>query len=163
MFPEAQAYSGRVWWRDEEGEEIASLGVLASAQAVTLPYTLRWPRTDWDPEHVRYTIPVTWTPCHYGGRRPWFLCPGRNCGRRVAKLYLPLDGSAKYYLCRHCYGLAYESQRQALHNRFLQKACRIKRRLGGGRATCTPSRRSLRECGGARTGGFRRNTTRRTS
>jgi hypothetical protein len=35
-------------------------------------------------------VPVTWTPCHLGGQRPWFLCEGvqrRGCGRRTAILY----------------------------------------------------------------------------
>ena len=43
--------------------------------------------------------------CHYGGERPWFLCP--HCGRRVAILY----GGA-VFACRTCYGLAYEVQRE---------------------------------------------------
>src|SRR5262249_51686677 len=36
-------------------------------------------------------IPVVWTTCNFGGRRPWFLCTshsdGEYCGRRVAILY----------------------------------------------------------------------------
>jgi hypothetical protein len=33
---------------------------------------------------VEQRVPVTWTECHLGGRRPWFRCTA--CGRRVAKL-----------------------------------------------------------------------------
>src|SRR5438094_5573832 len=33
------------------------------------------------PQHVR----ISWTPCHLGGERPWFHCPG--CSRRIARLY----------------------------------------------------------------------------
>src|SRR6266581_6623083 len=34
---------------------------------------------------VAQAITLLWTPCRYGGRRPWFRCPGitRPCGRRV--------------------------------------------------------------------------------
>jgi hypothetical protein len=55
-------------------------------------------------EQIQYCILFTYTPCNYGGYRPWFLCP--HCGRRVGKLYL----GGKYFLCRHCYNLAYRSQ-----------------------------------------------------
>ncbi len=27
---------------------------------------------------------VEWTDCHYGGSRPWFICPRSGCGRRAA-------------------------------------------------------------------------------
>lgn len=56
-------------------------------------------------ESLKYIVPVIWTPCHYGGQRPWFLCPNRNCGRRVTKLY-----GGKYFLCRKCQGFWYDSQ-----------------------------------------------------
>jgi hypothetical protein len=43
-------------------------------------------------EDVSYAVPLSWTPCNFGGSRPWFVCPGVlegvSCGRRVAKLYL---------------------------------------------------------------------------
>ena len=57
-------------------------------------------------ENVSIKVPLSWTPCNYGGKRPWFSCPG--CGRRVAKLYL----ETRYFLCRHCSNLAYSSQRE---------------------------------------------------
>ena len=50
-------------------------------------------------------IPLTSTPCHLGGSRPWFLCP--TCGRRIAKLYIT---GVDYFVCRRCCGLAYQSQ-----------------------------------------------------
>ena len=49
---------------------------------------------------------LTWTPCNYGGSRPWFLCPGEGCGRRVAIVY----GPSSPPLCRLCRGLTYASQ-----------------------------------------------------
>jgi hypothetical protein len=52
-------------------------------------------------------IALTRTPCHYGGTRPWFCCPG--CHRRCAKLYLHRDR----FRCRTCHGLDYRSQLEA--------------------------------------------------
>lgn len=49
---------------------------------------------------------LSWMPCHYGGSRPWFVCPGERCGRRAAILYGPTNP----LLCRLCRGLAYASQ-----------------------------------------------------
>ncbi len=70
------------------------------------------------------TTTLDWTACHYGGRRPWFVCP--RCGVRVAILY-----AADQYACRRCHGLAYRSQREHLYGRALLKAQRIRCRLGG--------------------------------
>lgn len=94
------------WW-SEKGDKRASISIKALPGAVELSYTLN-PGTS-RAEDVLYQVEIERTPCHYGGERSWFICPGRGCGRRVAKLYLPYGG--KYFLCRHCYGLAYESQR----------------------------------------------------
>ena len=60
-------------------------------------------------------IPITPTPCFYGGVRNWFLCPavvdGVLCENRVGMLYLP--PGAQVFACRHCYGLTYESCQQS--------------------------------------------------
>lgn len=77
-------------------------------------------------EDVDYTVPLSWTSCNYGGKRPWFICPGRGCNRRVASLYL----MGKYFLCRHCHDLAYSSQRDGEEFRLLHKSRKICRRLG---------------------------------
>jgi hypothetical protein len=61
------------------------------------------------------------------GERPWFICPGAGCGRRVAVLY----GPGRYFLCRHCYDLGYQSQRDNRMYRALHKALSIRKRLGG--------------------------------
>lgn len=59
-----------------------------------------------------YKIPLTTTPCRFGGKRYWFICPwyknGVYCGRRVGTLYK--DGD--YFACRHCYNLTYSSRKQ---------------------------------------------------
>jgi hypothetical protein len=72
-------------------------------------------------------VPLTRTGCNFGGERPWFVCPGAGCGRRVAGLY----GPGRYFLCRRCYDLVYESQRENGMYRALHKAQAIRKRLGG--------------------------------
>ena len=48
---------------------------------------------------------------NFGGVRWWFSCPhmldGKECGRRVGKLYRPPGG--RYFACRRCLELTYES------------------------------------------------------
>ena len=92
------------YWRDDSGNTRASVDLAASGEAVGLSYTLT---LNGVPERVRYTVPLTWTAAP---PVPWFVCPGRGCGRRVAKLYMPPGG--RYFLCRHCYGLSYESRQK---------------------------------------------------
>jgi hypothetical protein len=83
------------------------------------------PGNEW--EDVHEPVSPDWTACNFGGQRPWFICPGAGCGRRVAVLY----GPGRYFLCRHCYDLVYESQRENEMHRALRRAQSIRERLGG--------------------------------
>ena len=69
------------------------------------------------------SITLAWTPCNYGGERPWFCCPG--CGRRARKLYW-----ARGFFCRRCLGLVYVSQRQNPISRSVGRESDIYERLG---------------------------------
>jgi hypothetical protein len=109
-----------VAWRNQEGKETASLGVTTVQDGVELSY-----RYNGDPQ--RYRVPLTWTPCPYGGRRPWFVCPNVSCRRRVAKLYLPGPACR----CRQCAGLIYPSQQEDRAYRAMSRAHKIQQRLGG--------------------------------
>lgn len=87
---------------------------------------------------VRYTVPLTRTPCNFGGFRPWFVCPGVvgevPCDRRAAKLYL----KGRYFLYRHCHDLVYASQRESFRTAPIDRAHRIRRRLGASANTTQP-------------------------
>ena len=60
---------------------------------------------------VEEVIRLQCTRPNFGGERWWFACPrmvdGEECGRRVGKLYRPPEG--RYFACRHCLHLTYES------------------------------------------------------
>lgn len=60
--------------------------------------------------NLDYKIPLVTTFCNFSGVRYWFRCPwyanGVYCGRRVGVLYL----GGKYFACRHCYSLTYNSR-----------------------------------------------------
>jgi hypothetical protein len=108
------------------GRQTSSIVGVAYGNRVTFFYRYRrGPGDEW--EDVKETAPLTWTACNFGGERPWFICPGADCGRRVAVLY----GRGKYFLCRHCYDLAYQSQRDNKMHRALHRAQKIRKRLGG--------------------------------
>jgi hypothetical protein len=108
------------------GRQTGSIGGVAYRDQVTLLYRhRRGPSGEW--EDVKETVPLTWTACNFGGERPWFVCPGAGCGRRVAVLY----GPGKYFLCRHCCDLVYQSQRDNGIYRALHRAQKIREQLGG--------------------------------
>jgi hypothetical protein len=108
------------------GRQIGSIGGVAYDDRVGFFYRhRRGPGDEW--EDVKETVELGWTACNFGGERPWFTCPGAGCGRRVAVLY----GPGRYFLCRHCYDLRYESQREGKANRALRRAQKIRERLGG--------------------------------
>ena len=81
---------------------------------------------------------IACVPCRFGGTRPYFMCPGVvngvTCGRRVAKLL----ASGRYFLCRHCYRLAYDSQSESAWGRALRRANKIRMRLGGDPGVAAP-------------------------
>ena len=115
------------WTRD--GERVASINVETQRHSVTLKYRSRSYGEDWS--DVEQRVPIAWTPCRFGGERPWFVCSvasnGVYCGRRVTKLY----GAGRLFACRHCYRLAYASQQESAHQRGLGKSQKIRMRLGG--------------------------------
>jgi hypothetical protein len=112
------------------GESSGRINVRTERHAVVLIYRSRnSDASEW--KAIEQRIPITWTACHLGGRRPWFVCAvysnGRYCGRRAAVLY----GAGELFACRRCYGLCYESQQETPMRRGVFKAQKIRMRLGG--------------------------------
>lgn len=104
--------SGTITW-SRNGEKTGSIGIQSAIneneQYIKFNYTqtdrFSDEKTDFD-----YKIPLTTSPCRLGGKRYWFICPwntnGAYCGRRVGMLYL----GDKYFACRHCNNLTYNSR-----------------------------------------------------
>ena len=126
------------WKRDDE--EVARIGIRAEERRIVLSYRHRLNGGEWN--DVEEPVAIVRVPCRYGGSRPYFICPGLvngvACRRRVAKLH----GPGRYFLCRHCYRLAYASQSEDTWDRTLRKANKVRTRLGGnpGMAEIFPER-----------------------
>ena len=121
-------FSGSWQW-SEDGEKVASIGFSASENKINLNYRYKSHGDDW--ENAEYPVAIMWSPCRYGGERAYFRCPGvvngHVCRRRVVKLYM----GGKYFLCRHCYNLAYASQSETRADRLLRRANKRRMALGG--------------------------------
>jgi hypothetical protein len=106
---------GMNWSRVDEktGSISFEISTLPDDEYIRFQYT--W--TDWQTKektNFDYKTRLVFTPCHFGGRRWWFICPlvkdGRACNRRVGVLYL---AGGKYFGCRHCYNLTYKSSKES--------------------------------------------------
>ena len=70
-------------------------------------------------------IPLIWSPCHFGGWRPWFRCV--TCDQKVGKLY----NTGASLRCRRCLDLWYASQRRGARSRRYLQALKLRLRLNG--------------------------------
>ena len=106
--------AGTITWTTSGmwGEHKSDVGIEVSTldKYLRIHYT-QTNRDTGEKKNFDYKIPLTTTPCRYGGKRYWFICPwyknGVYCGKRVGTLYK--DGD--YFACRHCYELTYASQK----------------------------------------------------
>ena len=149
---------GHHWWRDACNIEAFSSGLLRDP-ALRIHVSADWNDEVTVPlaaclkiEHLRMRrqspewVEIEWSPCHFGGTRPWLVCPG--CKSRREKLYFtqthntqthntqtrnePVNHSSEpCHRCRICLGLAYESQRQDAPRRAAEKAKRGRRKAAG--------------------------------
>jgi hypothetical protein len=113
------------------------IAVLDKVDSVALMFRSRsWP-SEYGPI-ITQRIPIAWTPCTLGGRRPWFLCEaysnGKYCGRRVALLF----SAGGVFACRHCHQLAYASQNETPYLRAIRRTRKIRMRLGAGFSYAEP-------------------------
>lgn len=130
-----RSFSSR-WLRGER--ETGSIGGRVEGgekpEVVVLSYRHRAAGGEW--EDVREPVALEWTPCNFGGSRPWFVCPAElaGCGRRAAMLY----AAGRYFLCRRCHDLTYESRRENGMHRALRRAQGVRERLGGSASMLEP-------------------------
>lgn len=106
------------WSRN--GETIAKIDVNSEGNRLMLSYYCRSNGSDW--QYMHYPIHLQTTPCHYGGKRYWFTCPATNCSKRVAVMYL----GDRYFACRKCCQLVYQSQRESMEDRAIRKVDKIR-------------------------------------
>ena len=117
-----------IQWTDFAGKEAGKIGCsLGGFKSLYLSLRLSYTVTNSVDEtrDVDYRIALDTTPCNFGGQRYWFICPltvnGRDCGRRVGKIYLPPNGI--YFGCRHCYNLTYRSCKE--HNSRVSRLMKL--------------------------------------
>lgn len=106
----SKASGSFVWsWADGHQFSVGYSTSWGAATIITLNY--RWREC----EDIRLPIRTQYTPTQFNGERLWFTCPlalrGVPCNRRVGKLYLPR--CEKYFGCRKCHGLTYQSCQEA--------------------------------------------------
>jgi hypothetical protein len=145
--------NGTCTWTHGWSESKSSIGITACVYGDDPYITLRYTHTSRDGEKsdLNYQVRVTDTPCFFGGKRYWFICPlvkdGVPCQRRVGVLYC----AGKYYGCRQCYDLAYHSQQEThsgmwhvfgkcLFNDFDEKEAALRIKYWRGRPTKRYSR-----------------------
>jgi len=109
------------WEWSRNGNTIASINMQSGIDSVTLSYRQRAHGGEW--KDLSYPVRLAYTPCNMGGHRVWWKCPAAGCSRRVAVLY----GGSGIFACRHCYRLAYRSQR---HHNAYAPADKLRARLG---------------------------------
>ena len=119
------------WHWTVSGKEVASIQMRTEVDRVILNYRSRSNGGEW--QAMEYPVRLEWTPCNFGGRRAWFVCPAQGCGRRVAVLF-----GGSIFACRHCHKLAYQCQRETDDDRAMRRADTIRRRLGWGAGIANP-------------------------
>lgn len=108
-------------WRRGDRES-GSISLRCDGNELTLSSRYRATRGDW--QDMTQHVALDWTPCRYGGMRPWFLCP--RCSRRVAVLAL----YGTLFLCRHCSQLPYASEHEDLMDRLWRQIRKLGQTVG---------------------------------
>jgi DNA-directed RNA polymerase subunit RPC12/RpoP len=103
------------------GQETGALSLTVHEHGLHLLYGTKNDRG----ELIRISelIPFTYSDAGFGGRRQWLRC--LRCGRSCRVIY-----GGRYFRCRLCHGLRYQSQREPDYDRAIEQATRIGVRLG---------------------------------
>lgn len=124
--------SGQLTWSIvETGEHVASVGYEINTLRpddmwLRLHYTQTSCFSD-SPNKRDYKIRLIASRPYYGGKRLWFICP--ITGQKASVMYS--SGSSRWFASRHAYRAGYHSQSKGLIDRAIDKAWRLKDKLGG--------------------------------
>lgn len=111
------------WTRGRDAAPAGDIVVTMNrhGDCLTLDYRTRRPGEEWTPR--RQPVWLETTPCHYGGHRVWFTCPG--CQSRRAVLF----SAGGVFRCRGCHDLAYQSTREDDMDRGTRRIRTLQRKL----------------------------------
>jgi hypothetical protein len=111
-----------VWCWPKTPEVYYFINVKVEPSQVILMFRHRARSEDWHEEEM--SVALTHTPCHYGGQRIWFVCPSCSCRAAVLRC------QRSHFVCRRCARVPYQSQSQTQTDRAIDRAWKIRRRLG---------------------------------
>lgn len=128
LVPGATCTGILIWTNSYTGKRSASLGYESHLGEEDGRLRLHYTTTRWtDEKHYSdYWVTLRTTLQPFGGRRWWFVCP--RSGQLCAKLYLP--AGALTFASRRAYRLGYRSQRETSYDRAINRAFKLRRRLG---------------------------------
>ena len=105
------------WTYSHSGEESGSITIFSRPDGLRLSFSQNG-------QPCSHEVGIVRTACHYGGTRPWLLCP--PCGASVAVLYL----RGGRFICRRCARVVYASQSEDLIGRAWRRQAKLEARLG---------------------------------
>jgi hypothetical protein len=112
------------WYWSRDGGKVAEIGFTITDSFIWFRYAIK------DGEDNQFTvdktIPLTLTPCNFGGYRKWFLC---GCGRKVSTMFI----RGREIACRNCFNAVYPSQREDAILRKWRKIHKLEAKLKDGR------------------------------
>ena len=112
--------SGTLSW-SVGGKSKSSISFKCTDRCLFVKFQHRLSGGEW--KAIEQCILFEFTPCHFGGYRTWFQCPG--CRKRVGVLC----GYGELFLCRHCYRLPYRSKSENRRGRLLLKKHKLGERI----------------------------------
>lgn len=112
--------SSFLWSWDLGLENPTSIRVAPRTNHLNISYRLKINQSD---RVVHNKLWISSSPCHFGGTRPWFLCP--ICNKRVAILYI-----GQCIACRTCCRASYSCQHEDKSLRCWRRAKKLRTKLG---------------------------------
>jgi hypothetical protein len=118
-------FTSLTWSR--RGQRTGAIDIITKHDGIRLGYHV----TDRHGERIAVNelVPFAYTATRFGGRRKWLTC--LKCGRPCRKIY-----GGRYFRCRQCHGLVHASTREPAYQRAIDRAERLRKRLGAADWSC---------------------------